>query len=147
MTLTPPAAFSFSVTFGSQDQDTSFQEVSGISSEMNTEDVVEGGENNFVHKLPTGIKGINLELKRGIAPLSSALVTWCKSVLEGGFTEAIVPKTILVHLLDENQDPLRSWEFANAYPIKWDVEGFNSTKNELAIEKIVLAYNTLKRIK
>lgn len=145
--ILPPAAFSFSVIFGREDQDASFQEVSGISNEMKTEDVIEGGENSFVHKLPTGVKGNNLELKRGIAPLTSTLVTWCKSVLEGGFLDPIQPKSVLVHLLDENQDPVRSWEFINAYPIKWDVESFNSTKNECAIEKIVLSYTTLKRIK
>jgi len=135
-----PVAFSFSVSFGDTTNDTSFQEVSGITSEISTEDVVEGGENRFVHKLPKGIKRGNLELKRGIAPLSSQLVTWCKSVLESDFSAAIVPKDITVNLLDEENNPVRSWNFVAAFPIKWDVEGFNSTKNEIAIEKIVLSY-------
>ncbi len=145
--LLPPAAFSFSVSFGQQGVDSSFQEVSGISREMSTEDVIEGGENGFVHKLPTGLKSTNLELKRGIAPLTSELVQWCKAVLEGNFVSAITPKLVLVHLLDEEHNPVSSWEFVNAFPVKWDVEGFNSTKNEFAIEKIVLSYTTLKRIK
>jgi phage tail-like protein len=143
--MTMPVAFSFSVTFGNEDQDTSFQEVSGISSEIATEDVTEGGENRFVHKLPTGVKRNNLELKRGIAPLSSVLIKWCKSVLESDFTEVIQPKNIIVNLLDEEQNPLRSWRFINAFPVKWEVEGFNSTKNEVAIEKIVLSYNYSER--
>jgi phage tail-like protein len=61
----PPAAFYFTVTFGNgvQVPDASFSEVSGISLEMETEAVVEGGENRFVHQLPKGIKHPNLELK------------------------------------------------------------------------------------
>jgi phage tail-like protein len=76
--LYPPSAFYFKVVFeGSSDGvDSSFQDVSGISSEMSTEDVSEGGENRFIHKLPTAIKQSNLELKRGIAPTSSPLVVW-----------------------------------------------------------------------
>ena len=50
----PPSAFYFKVVFGATlgMTDTSFQDVSGISTEVTTEDVIEGGENRFVHKLP-----------------------------------------------------------------------------------------------
>lgn len=146
--LYPPSAFYFKVVFGSGSEgvDSSFQDVSGISSEMSTEDVSEGGENRFVHKLPTAIKQGNLELKRGIAPASSPLVSWCQAVMEGDFITAIVPRTISVYLLNENAEPIRGWTFANAFPIKWEVEGFNSTKNEVAIEKIVFSYTYSNRV-
>ena len=146
--LYPPSAFYFKVVIGTtaSDTDSSFQDVSGISTEMSTEDVTEGGENRFVHKLPTTIKQSNLELKRGIAPASSPLVSWCQEVLEGDFITAIVPKLISVYLLNENAEPIRGWTFANAFPIKWEVEGFNSTKNEVAVEKIVLSYTYSNRI-
>lgn len=145
--LYPPSAFYFQVIFdGDTSIDTSFQEVSGITAELATESVNEGGENNFVHQLPKEIKHGNLELKRGIASMSSPLVAWCKEVMEGGFAVPIVPKLINVYLLNENGEPLRGWEFSNAYPVKWEVEGFNSTKNEVAIEKIVLSYTRSNRI-
>jgi phage tail-like protein len=146
--LYPPSAFYFKVVFeGSSDGvDSSFQDVSGISSEMSTEDVSEGGENRFIHKLPTAIKQSNLELKRGIAPTSSPLVVWCQQIMEGGFISAITPRTINVYLLNEEATPIRGWSFANAFPIRWEVEGFNSTKNEVAIEKIVFSYTYSKRI-
>lgn len=146
--LYPPSAFYFKVIIGTTSSytDSSFQDVSGISSEMSTVDVPEGGENRFVHKLPTGIKQSNLELKRGIAPATSPLVSWCQEVMEGDFISAIVPKNISVYLLNENAEPIRGWTFANAFPIKWEVEAFNSTKNEVAIEKIVLSYTYANRI-
>ncbi|WP_050468263.1 phage tail protein [Herbaspirillum chlorophenolicum] len=144
----PPSAFYFKVVFGATLglTDTSFQEVSGMSAEIETETVVEGGENRYVHTLPKGVKHPFLELKRGIAPLTSPLVVWCKSVFELGFMAPVVAQPIVVQLLDEKQLPLRVWSFANAYPVKWEVENFGSTKNEVAIEKIVLSYTYSNRL-
>jgi phage tail-like protein len=145
----PPPAFYFSASIGggTNSPDTSFSEVSGIGIEMETEAVVEGGENRFVHQLPKQIKHSNLEMKRGIAKINSPLAAWCKEVLEGEFIKLIVPKMIIVNLHDSSKAVLRSWTFNNAYPVKWDVEAFNSTKNEVAIEKMVFAYTYSNRTK
>jgi phage tail-like protein len=144
----PPAAFYFKVEFSSTltNGDNSFQEVSGISMEVDLEPVPEGGENRFVHQLPKGVKHPHLELKRGVALLESQLVTWCKAVLEGDFSEPITPQTVNVYLLNAKQEVLRGWIFNNAFPVKWDVEPFNSTKNEVAIEKITLSYTYSQRV-
>jgi len=141
-------AFHFKVTFIATGglTDTSFQEVSGINAEVETEPFTEGGENRYVYQLPKAVKHPQLELKRGIAKMSSPLVLWCRSVFEGGFIAPIVPMPLMVSLLNENGMPCRVWTFANAYPVKWDVESFVSTKNEVAIEKIVLNYNYSNRM-
>lgn len=145
----PPSAFYFKVVIAPPlglSTDTSFQEVSGIDNELEVESVVEGGENRFVRQLPKGAKHSNLSLKRGIAPLTSPLVIWCKSTLESGFNLTIRPLPILVFLMNEDKMPIRGWSFESAYPLKWEVESFNSTKNEVAIEKIVLSYTASMRI-
>ena len=146
----PPSAFYFSVGFAFARAgglaDTSFQEVSGITSEIETEEVVEGGENRYVHQLPKGAKHPNLVLKRGIATSFSPLVTWCKDVLESDFSVPIVPTQMTVFLLNEYQIPIRAWSFANAYPVKWEVDAFNSTKNEVAIETIDFSYTFSNRL-
>ena len=82
-------AFYFKVAFAATAgmSDTSFQEVSGIGSEMETEPYVEGGENRYVHQLPKSVKHPKLVLKRGIATMTSPLVLWCRSIFEGDFTE------------------------------------------------------------
>jgi len=145
--LYPPSAFYFKVAFDTETSgnDSAFQEVSGITSELKLEEVREGGENRFVHKLPTGVSHGNLELKRGIAPFDSPLVTWCRNVMEMDFVSPITPKTVWVYLLDGEGAKIRGWSFENAFPVKWEVESFNSTKNEVAIEKIALSYTHSKR--
>lgn len=113
--------------------------------QLDTEEVVEGGENRFVHKLPKAVKHGNLVLKRGIAPNSSALVQWCIKVFEQGVDITMTPMTITVELLNETGQPARSWSFVNAYPVSWQVEGFNATKNEVAIEKLEFSYQYVNR--
>jgi len=144
----PPPAFHFKVVFSGSAgmSDTSFQEVSGIGAQVETEDVEEGGENRYVHRLPVKVTHPKLVLKRGIAGVTSPLVVWCKSVLETGLISSIVPMPVQVFLLDEEGRPMRSWSFANAYPVNWEVESFNSMKNEVAIEKIELSYTHSERI-
>ena len=53
---------------------------------------------------------------------------------------------VQVHLIGGDKVPVRSWAFSNAYPVSWEVDGFNSTKNEVAIETIELRYSYLSRI-
>jgi phage tail-like protein len=145
----PPAAFYFTVSFsgGSKVADTAFTEVSGIATEMETEPVIEGGENRFIHQLPKQVKHGNLELKRGITQLASPLAAWCKATLEGEFATPIQLRTIIVALNGAQGQVLRAWQFNDAYPVKWSVDGFNSTKNEVAIESMSFAYTYSQRTK
>ncbi|KKO44074.1 phage tail protein [Arsukibacterium ikkense] len=143
----PLPAFYFRVKFAAtgDSTDTAFQEVSGIGVQMDTEEVIEGGENRFVHKLPKAVKHSNLVLKRGIADVNSPLIKWCLKVFEQGLDSAITPMTISVALLDSNGQPARSWGFVNAWPVSWQVEAFNASKNEVAIEKLEFSYQYLSR--
>jgi|SRR5450830_136196 phage tail-like protein len=144
----PPAAFYFSVSFsgGSLVDDTSFSEVSGIATEIETEAVSEGGENRFIHQLPKQVKHGNLELKRGIARRTSPLVAWCKATLEGEFASPIQRRIIVVKLNGSVGGVLRAWQFNDAYPVKWSVDAFSSTKNEAAIEQMAFVYSYSQRI-
>jgi len=144
----PPPAFSFKVVFPATGGmlDTSFQDVTGIKVSIDTEPYGELGENNYVLQLPKAPTYEPLVLKRGIADMKSPLVKWCRTVFEGNFTKPITPMPIQVHLIGDSGVPVRSWSFSNAYPISWEVDGFSSTKNEVAIETITLRYDYLSRL-
>jgi phage tail-like protein len=143
----PPVAFHFTVAFGTQSQniDASFREVSGIGPEIETEPLNEGGENRYVLQLPKAVKHPKLVLKRGIASCNSPLVQWCQQTLEQGLSQPIVPKSMNVFLLDQDAQPLAAWFIANAYPVKWEIEGFDATKNAVAVERVELVYAFSKR--
>jgi phage tail-like protein len=122
------------------DPDASFKEVSGLSVELAVEELGEGGENRFKHRLPTGAKYTNLVLKRGLAVAASPFFQWCSTTLQGNLVQPIVPSSILVVLLDPAAAPLRTWSVVNAWPVKWSVSDFNSMEGQVVIETLEIAY-------
>src|SRR5258705_10792131 len=74
----PPVGFHFRVEFvfkdnkdGDPSAEVGFQEVSGLGKEVTTEELVEGGENRYIHRFPKGTKYNNLFLRRGMKADSS----------------------------------------------------------------------------
>ena len=143
-----PAAFAFTVKFQklpyrSGSLQCRFQEVSGMEHSLETEDVAEGGENRFVHQLPVRAKPRRLLLKRGLVERGSALMAWCRGVLQGGLSQPVRLVDVEVQLMDANLNPLMSWTCQGAYPVRWTINAFESQRNEVALEEIELAYQTL----
>lgn len=146
----PPVSFYFSVAFIIPFRsliEIPFMEVSGLTTEMTTEELKEGGENSFSYQLPLRIKHGNLILKRPIENrLMDLLEAWSSSSLHGELVTNVVPMDVSVSLIDAYKLPHRMWYITNAYPVKWDSGPFASGKNELAMETLELAYNKILRI-
>lgn len=135
----PPVGFHFKIEFSGikNENDSLFQSVSGLSVDLETEEIAEGGENRFKHKIPIRTKYPNLVLKRGML-IDSEVIEWCTDTLENF---KISPKDILIKLLDEKHEPLQTWSIVNAYPIKWNIGDFNAEENKLVIETLEFSYN------
>lgn len=136
----PPVGFHFKVEVlglsPPNDFDVRFTEVSGLSVEMGTEEVVEGGENRFIQKYPTRTKYQELVLKRGLL-VNSAVWKWAQQCVEDYI---IVPKNVDIKLLNEAHEPLITWHVVGAYPTKWTVSDFNALNNAVAIESLQMFY-------
>jgi phage tail-like protein len=141
----PPVGFHFRVEFSSLTSDTKdarFQEVAGLSAELGIEEIVEGGENRFAHRLPERARYSNLILKRGLLT-DSKLIDWCKDAIESFEFE---PTTVNVTLLNEDHEPLGdTFSFVKAWPVKWSVSDFNAESNAIVVETLELAYNYFTR--
>jgi len=143
----PPVGFHFKVSFGflseSAKNDTRFQEVSGFNSELGVEEVVEGGENRFAHRLPSRAKYGNLVLKRGLL-FDSELIDWCRNAIE---EFEFKPTIVNVNLLNEKHQPVGDvYSFINAYPVKWSVSDFKAQDNSIVVETLELAYSFFRRV-
>jgi phage tail-like protein len=114
-----------------------FHEASGLSAEVETLSYNEGGMNEFVHKLPTRVKFPNLVLKRGLTK-KDELQTW----FQKSHTQA-ERVGITLTMLDSELQPVRTWSFVNAFPVKWTGPTFNATQNALATEVIEIAHEGL----
>jgi phage tail-like protein len=150
----PPPAFRFSVKFLSPaaivaaltGHDASFQEVSGIQASWDVEEVAEGGENRFVHRLPKRGKYSNLVLKRGVVTETSFLSEWVGSSIGASLSLPIIPQNLMVMLLDPSDFPVIVWGFVNAYPVKCDLGPMDSMENKILVETLELSYNYYERV-
>jgi len=142
-----PAAFYFKVSFQGAPPigDVAFRSVTGLDVEMEVESLKEGGVNEYEHKLPKQVKHGNLVLKRAMMPAENNLGTWVRDILENPFNKTIQTRNVEITLLNEDGDPMYYWTCVNAYPVKWSMDGFDSQKNEIAIETLELIYTELKR--
>ncbi len=138
-----PVVFHFQVEFGpsSADQDIRFQEVTGLSAEVSTEEFREGGLNEYAHRIPTGAKYGNLVLKRGFIS-DSEVAAWFRNAVENFVFE---PKDVTVKLLNEEHQPLATWTFLRAYPVKWSLSDLKAQESALAIESLELAYSSFRK--
>ena len=148
----PPACFHFKVELNGvdgadSDSEQRFQEVSGLSVEVETETLREGGENRFEYKLPKRAKYPNLILKRGLLK-GSAFLDWFKSAMNTYFIVAVYdfkPADITITLLDEADEPVAVWNVVQAYPLKWSMSDLRSSENAVVIESMELAYQYFER--
>lgn len=133
----PPLGFHFKVEFANLKSEFEFQSVSGLNVELDIEEIAEGGENRFKHKLPVRTRYPKLVLKRGLLA-DSALIKWVREAVEDF---KISPTNITISLLNENHEPLMTWNVVHAYPVKWSVTDFNAEESKMVIETIELVYN------
>lgn len=135
----PPVGFHFKVEvlgLPPSDSDVRFTEVSGLSVELGTEEVAEGGENRFIQRYPVRTKYPELTLKRGLL-LNSEVIHWIRQCIED---YQIEPKNIDVKLLNEEHQPLLTWHVIGAYPTQWTVSDLNASNNAIVTETLQLAY-------
>jgi phage tail-like protein len=111
-----------------------FREVTGLQMEREILEYAEGGNNDFIHKLPGRAKYPNLVLKRGTTN-EKALAEWFWSN-----RESPVLKRVTLSLLDSALDVKRTWIFEAAYPVKWIGPNLNAGSDSPATEQLELAH-------
>lgn len=137
-TTWPLPKFYFSVT--GMPGNPVFQEVSGLESEGQVIEYRAGNSPIFAPiKMPGLQKVGNVTMKKGIFVTDDTLWTWFSSIA----MNTIARSTIVVNLLDETGEPRMSWTLNNAFPAKLTGTDLKSDGNEVAVESIEVAYETL----
>lgn len=125
--------------------DQSFTEISGLDVEIETETIIEGGENTSSHRVPSKIKHSNLVCKRVLVPLTCSMLSlWMEATISSYIK--VVPYDVLVYLMNGNGVPVVSWGLTGVYPVKWSYGALDARKNEVAIETMEFAYSTIRRL-
>jgi phage tail-like protein len=120
--------------------DIRFQRVSGLSAEVKTTTVKEGGQNLYTHRLPDRIDYQNLVLERGMV-VGSLLNVEFNAVMS---LFKFYPSNVIVTLFDEEKMPVSGWLFIKAYPVKWSTSDLNAKESSVLIDTMELAYTRMQ---
>ena len=141
-TWNPPVLFHFRVDFqwtGGDKASAAFAEVDGLSQEL----VLAKGEDNI--ELPEDVKYTDIILKRALEPINEDISLWINNAFRFKEGIKITPCTLLISLLDEQDNIVAQWTCEWTFPIKWSINPLNASESKVAIETITLRYRSLRR--
>jgi phage tail-like protein len=111
-----------------------FASIRGLEMEVDYLEHREGGLNTTVHRLPGQIRYPNLVFSQGLTK-QGALEEWLSS---GGIQPQCT--TVVVTLCNPGGSPVRSWSFADAYPVRWTGPSLDAGGGSLAGEELEIAH-------
>ncbi|GAA3818927.1 phage tail protein [Streptomyces phyllanthi] len=117
----------------------SFTEMSGLELEIPPIEYRNGSEDITVRKIPGLKKFTNLTFKRGITG-HVGFWNWVVEALNGKVRRT----SGSIVLLDENRQEAMRWNFDRGWPTKYTGPTLSATKNEIAMETLVLAVEKLE---
>lgn len=121
----------------------SFTEVSGLSVQLDVEELAEGGQNAFTHKLLGRMKWPNIVLKRGLTD-TDALFQWVMQCSGAGLTlekNKVKPLDGKISVLDAKGQRVRTWTILKAKPVKWTGPRLAASSRDLAIEELEVCHS------
>jgi len=135
----PLPKFYFSVQLG-DDKSINFQEVDGLNSETQ---VIEYRHGNSPIFYPIKMPGLgrvgNVTMRKGIFVKDAKFFAWYSEIK----LNVIKRRTVVVNLLDEGGNPKMTWTLNNAWPTKITGTDLKSEGNEVAVESVEIAFETL----
>jgi phage tail-like protein len=120
-----------------------FTEVSGLAVQVEVEELAEGGQNAYTHRLLGRMKWPNLVLKRGVTD-TDALFAWLSECSGEGLTRngnKVKPRDGKVSVLNAKGKPVRTWSFTGAKPVKWSGPKLAASSRELAMEELEVCHH------
>lgn len=128
----------FAVDIGLGDN-TWFSEVELPAAELDVIEYREGGDKtSAARKLPGRVRYGNAVLRRGISGRLE-LWEWFKAVRDGQLQR----RDVAITLHDEQHNPVQRWLLRDAWPAKYESSDLNAKGNEVVIETIELAVESI----
>jgi phage tail-like protein len=132
--------FYFSVRFGDGNA-AKFQEVSGSDSEGLRVDYRHGnGPSFYPIKMPGLGRVGNVTMRKGIFVGDVKFWAWYNAIA----MNTIKRGPVVINLLDETGTPTMAWTLNNAFPTKITGTDLQAEGNDVAIESLELAYETIE---
>ncbi|WP_051681926.1 phage tail protein [Cellulomonas sp. HZM] len=123
-----------------------FMEVTGLELVVSTQEYVEGGQNQYVHRFPGVMRWPNIVLRRGLVS-SDALFQWVGKSSGDGFggnQNKLTRATGAVTVVDHTGKRLRSWELDGVFAVAWSGPQLAADLNAPLVETLEVAHNGFK---
>lgn len=106
--------------------------------QVETLDIKEGGQNEYIHRLPVRVNAGTVTLKHGVTK-SDELLKWYLDVLKGKIKDATRDVTVTIYDVTL-KIVVAKWSFKNAYPIRYGAPALRAGDDAIAIEELELAH-------
>lgn len=120
-----------------------FTEVTGLAVSIDVEELAEGGQNGFTHKLLGRMKWPNLVFKRGLTD-TDALFEWLMEASGEGLSRngnRVKPRNGRISVLTAAGQPMRTWTVLEAKPVKWTGPKLAASSRDLAVEELEVCHS------
>jgi phage tail-like protein len=135
----PYGGFNFSVELDGITR-AGFQDCSGLENSQHAGTYREGTDRNLA---PRKVPGLNtysdITLSRGLTN-DSKLWDWRQKAMKG----KVERHTISITLLDDVGSPRITWNLYECWPTSWTGPTLNAGADEIAVEKLTLAYERIE---
>jgi len=117
-----------------------FHMCQGLAIEVDVLEYAEGGNNEFIHLLPSRLRYPNLELERGMTNEDNLLKWFWQTKTKADLKE------VTIDIFNKYGGAHRSFTFDRAYPIKWSGPSLATGNSEAATESLTIAHGGLKMV-
>jgi phage tail-like protein len=125
----------FIISIPDIDQIGKFSQCSGLELSFELFEYAEGGNNDYVHKLPGRLHFPNLLLSRGLTN-SDAMLKWFAQTKTKAITKQVT-------LTVQSGDNKRVFTFADAFPVRWTGPSFDAATAGIGTETLEIAHSGL----
>jgi phage tail-like protein len=115
-----------------------FTRCSGLELRVDVLEYAEGGNNEFVHQLPGQLRYPNLVLTRGLTN-EDAVFKWFAATR----TQAEL-KEVTITFQTHKEQPIRTFTFANAFPVRWSGPSSEAGSATVALETLEIAHGGMQ---
>jgi phage tail-like protein len=109
----------------------------GLSMETAIEPREEGGNNAWVHQLPTRLKYSNVKLTRPINEDSEKVALWFMAIAK----KVTRGSTAQIKAVDGTGKAIAQWSLNDVVPVRWTGPSFNVESPKVATETLELAFH------
>jgi phage tail-like protein len=123
-----------------------FQEVSGLTSEIDVIDLKENTKDGkyVIHKLPGNRKPPSITLKRAKSS-STDLWDWHQKIFQGNISDARKNGSVVLYSYDHSE--VSRYNFVNAWPSKVSASTLKAGSNDILMEEVTIVCEELERVK